>query len=505
MGRGMSSGAAVRALVGFVALSGSGLGCATAGAQRAFDQGDYRAAAGQADDALRANPSDSAMMSLRQRARDRFAEAEIARIQAFRAGKHGEAALVEVTVLLKQVRAWGGREALSAVTGSSLDLALAATREQLASLIDSDLAAGHPLSAEATLARLAPLLAQPELALARDGVANKVRAKGQELCARFRGTALADSPHWDLTVDRYCAHFGASARPIATEPVVPAFDLTLNVKGMNPAQAAALRARVIAWVRASIWNDPARGTMGRGTVDGTVEASFRRQTIALHAPYEEETVGSVMIQNGDSTIGRPLSTAPGSPGAVAPVVPVPGLVLPITNKVTREFTVDAEEVRGSYAMNLTIKLDIGTPVPVTLKLQRAGHEKGYEHDATFEPAGISPRRDHVPSAEEWVNSQLDGFATRVTWALNRKFVRAACERARYSVDEAARCLVAGVKPAAAIATLTEALGENAELVMTLLHPAPVEVLAEKPARTKAPTPPRPHPGAAGDDEDPIVN
>ena len=495
----MSSGAAVRALVGVGVLCGSGLGCASAGAQRAFDQGDYRAAAGQADDALRANPSDSAMISLRQRARDRFAEAEIARIQAFRAGKHGEAALVEVTVLLKQVRAWGGREALSAATGSSLDLELAATQQQLAALIDGDLAAGHPLSAEATLARLAPLLAQPELASARDGVANKVRAKGQELCARFRGTALADSPHWDLTVDRYCAHFGAPARPIAAEPAVPSFDLTLNVKGMNPAQAAALRARVIAWVRASIWNDPARGTMGRGTVDGTVEASFRRQTFTLHAPYEEETIGAVV--QSTNPVGTPL----GSSRTLTPAVRGPDLVLPVWNKVTREFAYDTEEVRGSYAMNLTIKLDIGTPAPVTLKLQRAGHEKGYEHDVTFEPAGIAPRHDHVPSAEEWVNSQLDGFATRVTWALNRKFVRAACERERYSIDEAARCLVAGVKPAPAIATLTEALGESAELVMTLLHPAPVEVLAEKPARTKAPTPPAKRAGASDDDEDPIVN
>jgi hypothetical protein len=33
-----------------------------------------------------------------------------------------------------------------------------------------------------------------------------------------------------------------------------------------------------------------------------------------------------------------------------------------------------------------------------------------------------------PRNEEWVDTQLDAFATRVTWALNRKFLKTCCAR-----------------------------------------------------------------------------
>ena len=138
---------------------------------------------------------------------------------------------------------------------------------------------------------------------------------------------------------------------------------------------------------------------------------------------------------------------------------------------------------------------------MTLKLKRAEGAKGYEHDVTFEPAGISPRHDRISTAEEWVDAQLDGFATRVTWALNRKFLRTYCARPQYTVEEAAHCFMAGQKPPAAMAVLTGALGDRADSALELLRPAP----PAPEARKTAPTRPAPRAQSSpADDEDPIV-
>ncbi len=477
-------------------------GCATGAAQQAYDRGDDPAAATLADDGLRARPGDARLISLRQQARDRFTQSEVVRIQGFRSGRHGEAALVETDRLLKQIHGWGGADGLSPAAHSALDAELAAIPAVVAGLIDGDLAAGHPLAAEKALARIAPLVGHPELSRARQDAADKTRATGQTTCTRLQQSPVSDSPHWALTVGRYCEHFGAAANPIpAAQLPVTAFEITGTVKGMNADQVAALRGRITEWVRASLWNDPLRGPTGRGTIEGAVESSFRRQTVSLHTEYED----TITVTTPSFGIApRPVDTV-GNKRTLPRVgtvgnEPTFGAASATMN---RTFTYDAEELRGHYGMNVTVRLDIGTPTPVTLRLKKVEDEKGYEHDVTFEPAGISPQRDRVPSADEWIRSKLDGFATRVTWALNRQFVRTLCDRAQYSVEEAARCLVAGLKPTAALSTLTAALGENAESVMPLLRPIPPERVEPTPAQAKA-RPPRPA-AVTADDEDPIVN
>ena len=41
-------------------------------------------------------------------------------------------------------------------------------------------------------------------------------------------------------------------------------------------------------------------------------------------------------------------------------------------------------------MNVSVHLELPTQSSVTLRLKRAEGVKGYEHDVSFEPAGISP-------------------------------------------------------------------------------------------------------------------
>ena len=154
-------------------------------------------------------------------------------------------------------------------------------------------------------------------------------------------------------------------------------------------------------------------------------------------------------------------------------------------------------------MNVSVHLELPTQSSfVTLRLKRAEGVKGYEHDVSFEPAAISPRHDWISTAEEWVDAQLDGFATRVTWALNRKFLKTYCARPQYTVEEAAHCFMAGQQPPAAMAAPSDALGDKAESALEILRPTPPAPEARKTAPTKPA--PRTRYRAPLDDEDPIV-
>ena len=152
-----------------------------------------------------------------------------------------------------------------------------------------------------------------------------------------------------------------------------------------------------------------------------------------------------------------------------------------------------------------MKVDVGIPVPLTLNIRRAQGIKGYDHDVTFAPAGISPRHDQVPSAAQWFSDQVDGMSGNAIWALNRKFIAAFCKRESFAPDDAIRCLVAGQQPPGALAAVAQAIGEGAEPLVPILRPAPPpepEAPAKKPARAK-PAPKAP--SGATDDEDPTID
>ena len=169
------------------------------------------------------------MLSLRQRARDRFVNEELTRIRAFRAGGHHEAELAEWERLLKQVDGWGGHGALSPEWQSALAAESSTSGEALVLLVDVDLGAGRPLAAEALLSQVE---AAPGTRRIREGprvtAAGKVRGKGQEVCARLQTTATANTRSWGLIVTRYCGHFGSAELTPAPEAPAPPMEDSLE-------------------------------------------------------------------------------------------------------------------------------------------------------------------------------------------------------------------------------------------------------------------------------------
>ena len=431
-------------------------GCATSAGQRAFDDGDDVTAAKLADEAVAANPNDHAAAALRQRARDHAARRELDEAGGFRAAGHAEAALAALDRLLKQLSDWGGADALSAELRPRLDAEVAAGSAFVAQIGADEAAAGHALAAEAELARLAPLVAHAELAAAATQAEARPRDAGRATCARLQATVTPAMPHWGLAVSRYCAHFDVTFAPPPLTSAVGKLSIEGAVTGMTPTQSATLNDQLSSWVASSLWHEPTGRATARANVVGKIESSFHSQTVTLRVPYRER-----MVTRRDGTTA--------------------------VKRSRREYVFDAEEHRGHYGMTAQISVDVGAPLSFTL--QRVDVLTAYEHDASFPEADIRPTHDDVPSTDAWLRAQLEAMTAEVVFYLNRRFVAISCTSRLDTLEAAARCALAGQTPAAAVATLRRALGEDTDGALTLLRPAPT-------AATKSPRPAAPPDDAA---------
>jgi hypothetical protein len=426
------------------------------------------------------------------RAPDESIESQLAQTASFRASNHRDAALAALDRVLKRVNHQGGPQTLSPDTRAALNTEIVGANETVRVAVHGPLAAGQPLAAEAALARLAPFLSDALMAPYRQEAAEAIRKTGQQTCARLQGTVSSETPYWALGVSRYCAHFGTSFAPPPRATALRSFEVTGTLAGLSAEQAAVLRDSVADWLRASLWFDADGQAIGRGTIDGSYGASFKRQTVTLHAPYKQR-VGVY-----SSSIVPPQQTydARGVPIYNNPTSSSWGVAM-----VDQTFAYDAEEVRGDYTFTASVNLDVGAAAPVSLAMRRAQGIKGYQHDVTFEPGGIVPRHDDLPSARQWFQEQVAAMWGKAVWALNRKFIDAHCKRESYAPDEAVRCVVAGQQPTAALAALTQAIGEDARPLVPILQPPP----PPKPeAPAKIPTRARKAQSGAVDDEDPVI-
>jgi len=410
-------------------------------------------------------------------------DTQLAQAAGFRASNHRDAALAALDRVLKRVGQQGGPQALPPATRAALDREIRGADETVRAAVNVPLSAGQPLAAEAALARLAPLLVEAPLAPARQASADAIKQTGQQVCARLQGTVTAETPYWGLGVSRYCAHFGAAFAPPPRPAALGSFEVTGTLAGLDTAETALLRDNINDWLRASLWFDPEGQAVGRGTVAGKYAASFKRQTVTLHAQYKQRipvySTSIVPARRASSNLGVAI--------------------------VDQTFAYDVEEVRGDYSFGASVKLDVGAAAPVTLEIRRGQGVKGYTHDVTFEPANITPVHDEVPSGEQWFHTQVASMWGKAVWALNRKFIAAHCKRESYAPDDAVRCAAAGQQPPAVMAALAQAIGEDAGPLVPILQPPPPPPKPEAPpARRAHAAPARKASSGAVDDEDPVI-
>ena len=89
---------------------------------------------------------------------------------------------------------------------------------------------------------------------------------------------------------------------------------------------------------------------------------------------------------------------------------------------------------------------------------------------TFEAADVAPQVARLPSADEWLQSNLPPIVERARQQLRAAWQDRFCRRDAFTVEEAARCLYGGDLVAAATAGLRVVAGAEADALAALLAP-----------------------------------
>lgn len=97
---------------------------------------------------------------------------------------------------------------------------------------------------------------------------------------------------------------------------------------------------------------------------------------------------------------------------------------------------------------------------------------GRDHNVTFEPANVHPVHQRVPSADAWLELAFGPFATSLRDSLNARWTSTFCKAGGYTLNDAARCAMAGAVPTAALPVLESALADDGKILSNLAMQAP---------------------------------
>jgi hypothetical protein len=311
---------------------------------------------------------------------------------------------------------------------------IAEAQESLRS--DSRAMANRPLAAETYWEDRAPFLQRAPLrALKTEGV-DELRRAGQGECARLKTSLRADTPYQAALVHRYCDHFGEAAE---ARPSRARLDIVFRAKDLSPEQQDIIRRGLVRAFEQTPWSRSLASLSLHAIVDGKLDSTESDQTVILHGSYVKHHL--------------------------APEVPWGRVVLV---PQTVDYPYEARDRWRRYQANLSIEIscsDEETPLVRTFHKSESLH--GRDHDVTFEPAGIHPVHTTVPTADRWLAMEFEAFATGLRDALHRHWVDTYCRAPSYSLEDAARCLLAGQTSEPVLARAAEVLGEDGKATARL--------------------------------------
>ena len=97
-----------------------------------------------------------------------------------------------------------------------------------------------------------------------------------------------------------------------------------------------------------------------------------------------------------------------------------------------------------------------------IRVDWAEKRKAYQHDVTFPPAGIRPRRANLPTVNAWLSARLARKRLAFVRKLETRWSEAFCAGPKFGPEEGARCAYGGGKrPAAALAAVAAVFGPDA--------------------------------------------
>jgi hypothetical protein len=432
-------------------------------AESAFARHDYRKAAELFDRVVATNPNDKGARDRRTDARKLALQQMLRGVQTARA-KDPARATQKLGELLEQRTAWQmqieAKDALAAeVTATAKDIEV-----EIAGITTKT----GPLAAHHALDRHAKLLAHPDFGNRIDVVFGRVAEVGRATCKRFAGSVTADEPYWAWIVDRYCRHWTPEASPV-TVPPFPELRRELIVDGFVEGQSDAeneqLRVAIADAFRASAWYAPTGAGTAKAALYGRLAAKFTSKTVrrskdwieqqqytdtethqeSYQEPYEEQESYWEDVSSTEWRDGK-LETVTKQEHKTKWVTKYRTAWRNVETSVTRTreiphtFSYSALERSGHY----TAKLSLGVQREpeslfgdVTAELARDDRQRGFDHDITFDPAGIVPERADLETRDQMVANERARLQQRFVAALDAKYAATYCSAARYDRLEAA--------------------------------------------------------------------
>jgi hypothetical protein len=135
----------------------------------------------------------------------------------------------------------------------------------------------------------------------------------------------------------------------------------------------------------------------------------------------------------------------------------------IVTRSERAFAYEVQQYDARYHLDATLDLTLAeSPAPLVIRVDWAEKRKAYEHDVTFPPAGIRPRKANLPTVNTWLSARLARKRHAFVRKLEERWSKAFCAGPQFGPEEGARCAYGGGKrPPAALAAVATVFGPDA--------------------------------------------
>jgi hypothetical protein len=441
-------------------------------------QGRFVEAAELYGELVRKHPRDESLVPVRNELRWRAMEQLLGQARRYRMEGRDDEAEHELERFLRHRARWAVK--LNGALESSLLEEIEGTHLHCRRIIGEPARRGGALTAEHALLHKRPLLVHAEMAVVLREMEQVVLESGRRTCAGLKQVPAEDSPHWSELVVRYCQHWGESA-PLAPPPPevfgVPV--LSGEVEGMRAEQLEFVKGRLARVFEDSPWYSPRASRYASFTLQGHFRATFERTPVWLSAPWtdrepytdheerteeyqepytEEEKYTDEHGNEQTRTVTRYRTKQRGYTVAVTRYRDVP-----------KSFEYQALSHSAAYRFSVTAMggLDARRS-PLTVAFTDTFQEQAYEHDVSFDPAGVSPQRASLTQAHVWFEQKVQGLARSFAAQLLAHWRESHCSGPMLTLEEAARCARAGAGlPGPAGQRLATVLGEDAWRVHAL--------------------------------------
>jgi hypothetical protein len=234
--------------------------------------------------------------------------------------------------------------------------------------------------------------------------------------------------------------------------VVGGVTLEGAIDGMTAAQREELTAMLERELARTAWYQ--RGAEARATVtmSGRQTIETRTSREKLEVPWHERVPYATKVHT------TAWSWTAGTVHIQAPATEY--------REEERWFRYEADRLDGEYRGDWRLAVALGPrPQPRSVSVVDRMHRIGHDHDVLYPPAGVTPTRADLPTADDWTRHLASKLAPIWRAELARHWAASFCEETEYTVETAARCALGAMLPPEARSVLATALGPDLDPVL----------------------------------------